>query len=76
VLFREIPFLRLTVPLCAGVLMAEYLPHITLLQPLQPWHYTGPDDGAHAAEPLHSDINLRVSPDAVYDVIRIPAPDR
>jgi competence protein ComEC len=24
--FREIPFLRLTVPLCAGVLLAEYLP--------------------------------------------------
>lgn len=24
--FREVPFLRLTVPLCAGVLLAEYLP--------------------------------------------------
>jgi competence protein ComEC len=29
VLTREIPFLRLTVPLCAGVLTAEYLPHMT-----------------------------------------------
>ncbi len=28
-LTREIPFLRLTVPLCAGVLTAECLPHIT-----------------------------------------------
>ncbi|MEZ5020049.1 MAG: ComEC/Rec2 family competence protein [Bacteroidales bacterium] len=27
--FREIPFLRLTVPLCAGVIMAEYLPGMT-----------------------------------------------
>lgn len=27
-LAREIPFLRLTVPLCAGVLIAECLPHI------------------------------------------------
>ncbi len=27
--FREIPFLRLTVPLCAGVIMAEYLPDIS-----------------------------------------------
>ena len=28
--FRDIPFLRLTVPLCAGVIMAEYLHGITL----------------------------------------------
>ncbi len=27
---REIPFLRLTVPLCAGVIMAEYLPGIAI----------------------------------------------
>jgi len=29
--FRDIPFLRLTVPLCAGVIMAEYLHGITLV---------------------------------------------
>ena len=29
--FRDIPFLRLTVPLCAGVIMAEYIHGITLV---------------------------------------------
>ena len=28
---REIPFLRLCLPLCAGVLVAEYLPHISVV---------------------------------------------
>jgi competence protein ComEC len=29
--FRDIPFLRLTVPLLAGVITAEYLPHLLLI---------------------------------------------